>query len=57
MSEKRLKLSDYTETNERGNVMKINIVDFLDDLIRERLEKVIDDERSRIEDQFFGYGG
>ena len=50
MSEKRLKLSDYTETNERGNVMKINIVDFLDDLIRERLEKVIDDERSRIED-------
>ena len=49
MNEKRLKLSDYTETNERGTVMKINIVDFLDDLIRERLEKVIDDDRARIE--------
>lgn len=44
MSEKRLKLSDYIETNERGTFMKINIVDFLDDLIRERLEKMIDDE-------------
>lgn len=40
MSEKRLKLSDYTETNERRTVFKINIVDFIDDLIRERLEKV-----------------
>ena len=44
MNDTRLKLSDYTETNERGTVMKIHIVSFLDDLIRERLEKVIDDE-------------
>ncbi len=44
MSENRLRLSDYTETDEMGNVVKINIVDFLDDLICERLEKVIGDE-------------
>ena len=44
MSEERLKLSDYTERNERGTIVKINIVGFLEDLIRERLEKVIDDE-------------
>ena len=50
MSEKRLKLSDYTETNERGTFMKINIVDFLDDLIRERLERwlMMSEKRFRV---------
>ncbi len=41
MSENRLRLSDYTETDEMGNVVKINIVDSLDDPICERSEKVI----------------
>ena len=35
MSEKRLKLSDYTETNERGTFMKLNIVDFLIRFLKE----------------------
>lgn len=43
MEETSIRLQDYTETRGRS-YMKIRIVDFLDDLIRERMEKVADEE-------------
>ena len=41
--EESLNLKDYVETDERGHIVKVKLVDYIDDLIYERLNKKLED--------------
>ena len=40
--EESLNLKDYVETDERGHIVKVKLVDYIDDLIYERLNKKLE---------------